>query len=132
MKNFLKNFCTLIILVSLPFHASVQASYGDDEFVHSSVRLIYFCELDHKTKQSWVEVTIDPSNLVMEVKLEEGTTTRGHAVVTSEPRNRVTTYFLQGSSAPLAQQFSLVIGPGDDSAEFTRAHGAAIFTCRRK
>jgi hypothetical protein len=132
MCKFLKKTLLFCILTSTSAYGRGQVVLNDYKLEHTSERLHHICEINHNMKRSWVDVKLDLNSLLMEIQVEEGTTTRGYAVMTIDPKNETSSYFLHGSTAPQAQQFNLVIGSDLDTAQFTRAHGAAIFTCHQK
>jgi hypothetical protein len=91
--------------------------------------LSYICKIEKQVTEPRVKVTLDMDSRWMETFLDEGVVIKGYATETLETQTGTTTYFVQGSSAPYAQQLSLVIRDNGNWAQFTRANGGKVFVC---
>lgn len=94
-----------------------------------SGKLTYDCEIHTRLKDVKVRVSLQTSNAFMEANLDEGVRVKGFASETFNQKTGNTYYFLQGGSAPYAQQLTLVIRDGGNWAEFRKTYGGNAFRC---
>ena len=92
-------------------------------------RLSYECEIQSRTKNIKLQVSIQTANGFMEAELANGIRVKGFASETLDRKTQKTFYFLQGGSAPYGQQLTLVVQDGGNWAEFRLAHGGEFFRC---
>jgi len=92
--------------------------------------LAYECSLNTSSKSLTLQVSIDRESRWMEANLGDGVRVSGYASETVDEKTRMTHYFLQGSSAPYAQQLTLLIQEGGNAAQFKRTYGGTEFSCK--
>jgi hypothetical protein len=92
-------------------------------------KLSYECEIHTSTKHIKLRVSLQTSNAFMEAELDEGVRVKGFASETFDSKTGSTYYFLQGGSAPYAQQLTLVTRDGGNWAEFRKTYGGTAFRC---
>ncbi|NBX76148.1 MAG: hypothetical protein EBQ92_06300 [Proteobacteria bacterium] len=130
----LKVFVALLALVLAPI--IFGSGFGDEipgtlkrvETLEPG-KLSYECEIQTSTKHIKLKVSLQTSNAFMEAELDEGVRVKGFASETFDSKTGSTYYFLQGGSAPYAQQLTLVTREGGSWAEFRKTYSGTAFRC---
>lgn len=90
----------------------------------------YECSIQTISKEIKLQVSINPETRFMRSDLGEGIRVNGYASETIDEKTGTTHYFLQGGSAPYAQQLTLLVRNGGNWAQFKKTYGGTEFSCK--
>lgn len=90
----------------------------------------YECRIQTVSKEIKLRVSINPETRFMRTDLGEGIRVNGFASETIDDKTGTTHYFLQGGSAPYAQQLTLLIRNDGNWAQFKKTYGGNEFSCK--
>ena len=90
----------------------------------------YECSIQTVSKEIKLRVSINPETRFMRTDLGEGIRVNGFASETIDDKTGTTHYFLQGGSAPYAQQLTLLVKNDGNWAQFKKTYGGNEFSCK--